>query len=134
MKIVLVLFSVVGLSFAALDIPDHLRAPLKTLRKACVAETGVEEKYIDESRHGHLSDAPGMGCYINCLMEHSGMVEEDGRIHFDDIMHLLTPETRETVIKVVNECQTKHGNTRCETAWMTVQCYYQVAPEDAELP
>lgn len=80
---------------------------MRVLRRACVAESGVEEKEIIASRNGHLSDAPGMGCYINCLLEHSGMIEDDGRIHFDEVMHLLTPETQKTVTMVVDECKTK---------------------------
>lgn len=72
-----------------------------------MAESGVEEKYIDESRNGHLSDEPGMRCYIKCLLEHSGMIEDDGRIHFDDVFHFLTPSMKETVLKVTKECETK---------------------------
>lgn len=48
-----------------------------------------------------------MRCYLECLLEHSGMIEDDGRIHFDDVWHFLTPSMKETVIKVTKECETK---------------------------
>lgn len=95
------------LQFQALDIPDHLRAPLKMMRKACMAQSGVEEKYIDASRQGNLPDVPELKCYILCLLEHSNMIEEDGTIHFTEVYHLLTPSTKKTVDEVVTQCATK---------------------------
>lgn len=92
--------------FQALDIPDHLRAPLRVLRKACVAESGVEEKYIEESKNGNLPDVPNLGCYINCLFEHSGMIDDDDKIHFRDVWHFLTPSMKETVTQVTDKCET----------------------------
>lgn len=72
-----------------------------------MAESGVEEKYIDASKNGNLPDVPELKCYVLCLLEHSGMIEEDGNIHFKEVYHLLTPSTRETVDIVVKECETK---------------------------
>lgn len=72
-----------------------------------MAESGVEEKHIDASKNGNLPDVPELKCYIKCLLEHSGMMEEDGTIHFNDVYHLLTPSMKVTVDKVVKECETK---------------------------
>lgn len=58
----------------ALDIPDHLQAPLRVLHKACVSETGVAEEHIQNSKNGNLPNVPELKCYILCLLEHSGMV------------------------------------------------------------
>lgn len=91
----------------ALDIPDHLRAPLKMMRKACMAESGVDEKHIIASKNGNLPDVPELKCYILCLLEHAGMIEENGVIHWTEVYHLLTPSTRQTVDTVVKECETK---------------------------
>lgn len=76
------------------------------MRKACMAETGVEEKYIEQSKNGNLPDAPGLRCYVLCLFEHAGMIEENGNIHFDRVMHLLPESNQETVRKVTQECKT----------------------------
>lgn len=89
-----------------MDIPDHLRAPTRVLRKACLAESGIEEKHIDASKNGHLANVPEMGCYINCFMEHAGMIDDDGTIHFREVWHLLTPSMKETVLTVTEKCET----------------------------
>lgn len=72
-----------------------------------MAESGVELKHIEASKNGNLPDVPELKCYILCLLEHSGMIEEDGTIHFNDVYHLLTPAMRKSVDKVVKECETK---------------------------
>lgn len=77
------------------------------MRKACMSETNAQESDIIASKNGHLADAPEFRCYILCLLEHSGMIEEDGRIHFTEVYHLLTPSMKETVDKVTAECETK---------------------------
>lgn len=106
------IFAKLNFSFQALDIPDHLRAPLRVMRKACIAETKVEEKYIEQSKNGNLPDVPELKCYILCLLEHSGMIEDDGRIHFQDVWHFLTPSMQETVTIVTKECETKREQFR----------------------
>lgn len=76
------------------------------MRKACMAESGVDEKHIIASKNGNLPDVPELKCYILCLLEHSGMIEENGTIHFNEVYHLLTPSMKETVDKVVKKCET----------------------------
>lgn len=76
------------------------------MRKACIAETGVDEKYINESRNGYIADVPELRCYILCIFEHVGMIEEDGTIHFQQVLHLLTPDIKETADYVAEQCST----------------------------
>lgn len=71
-----------------------------------MAESGVEEKYIEQSKNGNLPDVPELRCYINCLLEHSGMIDDNNKIHFNDVWHLLTPSMQETVSIVTKECET----------------------------
>ncbi|XP_031621663.1 general odorant-binding protein 69a-like [Contarinia nasturtii] len=134
MKVLLISLSLICLSFAALNIPDHLRAPVRLMRQACLAESNVDEKYINQSRNGFIPDVPELRCYILCLFEHSGMMEDDGTIHFEQVMHLLSPGVAETATFVSNECKTIHGDTRCDTAYLTMKCFFEKAPEDSELP
>lgn len=77
-----------------------------TMRKACVAETGADINDVIASKGGNLADNPAFRCYIRCFFEHSGMMEEDGSIHFNKVMHLLTPSLAETAKYVMSECKT----------------------------
>lgn len=83
-----------------------MKAPARVLRNACVKETGVDEKLVNLSRNGNLEDSPEFRCYIRCIFEHAGMMDEDGTIHFNEIMHLLSPSMAETAKYVMQECKT----------------------------
>lgn len=90
-----------------MEIPEHLRAPARIVRKACIAESGIDEKYLNESKNGYLADVPEMGCYLLCFFEHVGMIEDDGTIHFGQVLHLMSPDLKETAQYVSRECETK---------------------------
>lgn len=84
-----------------------MRAPLKQLRKACVEQSGVDEKDIAATRDGNVPDVPELKCYILCLFEHAGVIESDDSIDFTIVYHLMPPEHRMTVEYVSKTCGTK---------------------------
>lgn len=143
-------------TFQALDIPEHLRAPLKHVRRACIQQSNVDEKHILATRDGFIPDVPELKCYILCLFEHGGIINDDDSIDFTIVYHLMTPDHRKTIEYVSETCGTKRmsysilnfafsthisifflffigkflgGSTRCETAWLTLKCFYELAPE-----
>lgn len=81
------------------------------MRKACVGESGVDEKYIDQSKNGNLPDVPELRCYVLCMFEHFGVIEPNSTIHFEKIMHLLPDNNKETVQLVYDSCSTKRKRT-----------------------
>lgn len=90
-----------------------MEAPLKHMRKGCMAETGVQEKYIDESKNGNLPDVPELRCYILCLMEHSGIIDDAGIVNFEKIFHLMPPSTKESFKNAQAECGTIRNYLQC---------------------
>lgn len=89
-----------------MDLPDHLKAPLKILRKACLAESNVDEKYVNASVNGNLPDVPELKCYILCLFEHGGIIDETDTIDFGGVLHLFSHDFKETIQQVSKECGT----------------------------
>lgn len=92
--------------FKALDIPEHLITALKHSRRGCVGETNVDEKLIDQSRDGFIPDDPALGCYISCILNQFGMIDDDESIIWDKVLHLLPPSNLETATYVTRECKT----------------------------
>lgn len=76
------------------------------MRKACVIQSRVNESYIAQSENGSLPDVPELGCYIKCMLDHGGLVNDDGSIYLDNILHLLTEDMKETAEMVTQECGT----------------------------
>lgn len=81
------------------------------MRKACLAESNVDEKYVIASKNGNLPDVPELKCYVLCILEHTGMINSDDEIDFDPILHLLTPTFRGTAERVTAACKTKRKHT-----------------------
>lgn len=121
------------------------------VHQACVEQTKVDEKYISEAKNGYIPDVPEIKCYILCLLEFAGAIDEDGIVHFGEVMHLMSPDLKESINKGMEICATKRihffkkkklskrisfvtifildGNTRCETAYLTALCYFELMPE-----
>lgn len=51
-------------------------------------------------------------------VQHVGIIGDDGTIYFDQVMHLLSPSTKETVQFVSDECQTKCKKLKNEMTWI----------------
>lgn len=88
-----------------------MQVPLRVMRKGCLAETGVDEKYVDQSKNGNLPDVPELRCYVLCLMEHSGIIDDNATVNFSKIFHLFTPSTKESYELATKECSTKCSYT-----------------------
>lgn len=88
------------------------------MRQACVGETGVDIKNIEESRNGYLADTPELRCYLDCLFQHSGMIDPDGSIHWRDVMHVLPDDVKETVVEVTKICETKRKQLLDKCDWV----------------
>lgn len=111
--------------------------------------------FIRFHKIGNLPDAPGMRCYVLCLMEHSGIINDQAMVNFSKIYHLFTPSIRESFQIVTEKCNrirkfyqsnnTKSdidqnvfstkiisfadGDTRCDTAYLTLKCMFKAIPE-----
>lgn len=90
-----------------MEIPEHLRPATRHARRACMSETNVDEKDIEQSKNGYIVDKPEMGCYINCLLIHFGMIGDDGSIIWNKVVHMLPPSYLKTLGDVLKGCGTK---------------------------
>lgn len=50
---------------------------------------------------------PELKCYILCLLEFAGAIDEDGVVHFGEVMHLMSPDLKESINKGMEICATK---------------------------
>lgn len=90
-----------------MKISPHLEATSKQMRKACVEQTNVDERYIDETRNGYIPDNAELKCYILCKLEHIGAIDEKGTIDFNIVMHMLGDDFKESIVYGMQHCGTK---------------------------
>lgn len=72
----------------------------------------MDEKYINQTKNGYVPDVPELKCYILCLLEYGGAIDENGTIDFGVVMHLFTPEYRDSINTGMQQCATKRMNFR----------------------
>ncbi|KAJ6635704.1 General odorant-binding protein 69a [Pseudolycoriella hygida] len=113
----------------AIELPEHLKGPAKILRKTCQAEVNVSDDLIEKSKNGYLPENKELQCYIDCLFRTVGLYDDKGNIIFDEVAHLIPIEIKEKLDAVSAKCKTIHGSNKCETAWLTVKCYFEADPE-----
>lgn len=125
-----------------------MKKPLALARKACLELSSVDEKYVNQTKNGNVPNVPELGCYMNCIFDHVGMKTEDGSIVWDKVVHLLPPTFQESAFFVTKECGTirkifnksniygvlleiffSGGEDECQTALLTVTCFFTKAPE-----
>lgn len=72
-----------------------------------MAETNVEEKYIDQTKNGYIPDNAELKCYILCLIEKSHSIDDNGTIDFSHMLHMFSPDYKESMINGMEKCATK---------------------------
>ncbi|KAF5287971.1 hypothetical protein FQR65_LT12148 [Abscondita terminalis] len=116
MKLLLIVFTLIIVVTAKMDLPDDLMEEWKKVasryEEVCVEESGTDPivaKTIFKNRY--LFNEEQLGCFIECLNRKYGILTPDGVFHVDvwlsTIKH-LTPEVAATCIKehenVTNLC------------------------------
>nr|QYL00045.1 OBP20 [Eupeodes corollae] len=117
----------------AIEIPEHLKAHAKRLHDRCQKEIGVDEALIAQSNNGNLPNDRKLQCYIHCLFQKTGLIDENNIIHLEHMIEILPTEMQEIIERLISSCGTKHGADPCETAYLTVKCYFDADPENSML-
>lgn len=90
-----------------IDMPENLKTAAKLLHSHCAAETKVDESLITASVNGNLPEDPKLACYIFCLFNTAGLIQEDtGKIRFDEVAHLFPEKHKGLIEQVTDQCQT----------------------------
>lgn len=95
-----------------MKVSPHLEAASKQLHKACVEQTNVDEKYINQTRGGYVPDNPELKCYMLCLLEHIGAINEEGTIDFAIVLHMMAADFKESINIGQQNCATKRKHSK----------------------
>nr|AID61302.1 odorant binding protein [Calliphora stygia] len=112
----------------AFEIPEHLKKHAKKLHKRCQNQTETPEDVIRESLTGVLPKNKNFECYVQCLFDIIGIMDENNIIRIDLLMQVLPDEMHSTLTRLAEVCGTKEGNDKCSVAYNTLQCYVDNNP------
>ncbi|XP_034651960.1 general odorant-binding protein 56d-like [Drosophila subobscura] len=124
MKFLIVLFALVALAVAELQLSDEQKATAHANGALCVQQEGITKEQAMALRSGNFEDAdPKVKCFANCFLEKSGFVV-DGQIKPDVVLAKLGPIAGVDNVKAVQaKCDSLKGADNCDTAYQLYQCY-----------
>lgn len=89
-----------------MEMPENVRKMAFLLHEHCVKETGVDEDWTLQMIKGKMPEDREVGCYLHCMFNTIGLVSDEGKIRFQEIMHLLPARHQEVLDDVVKQCDT----------------------------
>nr|AXO78384.1 odorant binding protein 6 [Xylotrechus quadripes] len=104
---------------------EEMKDLAQQLHNTCVTQTGVSEDLIKAvNNDGTFSDDENFKCYTKCIMQESGIMDDEGLVDVEAAVAML-PEEYKDFEAIIRDCGTKKGSTACENAWLTQKCYSQ---------
>ncbi|XP_063379273.1 general odorant-binding protein 69a-like [Cydia fagiglandana] len=98
----------------------------KMLRDNCGEESEVDMELINKVNSGaDLMPDPKLKCYMKCVMETAGMLD-NGDVDIEATLELLPEPIRKKHEHIVRSCGSKRGADDCETAFNTQSCWQKM--------
>ncbi|XP_011499116.1 PREDICTED: general odorant-binding protein 69a [Ceratosolen solmsi marchali] len=97
---------------------------------ACQMQTGVATADIESVRNGQWPDTPELKCYMYCLWEQFGLIDEKRELSLNGMLTFFQriPAYRTEVQKAINECKALATGDTCEYAYAFNKCYAERSP------
>nr|QKN21554.1 odorant-binding protein [Zeugodacus tau] len=113
----------------ALEVPKHMISGVKKLTTICLKETGATEDLFKDARTtGKLPNNQNLKCFLHCVLDKIGLMDEDNIVHLDNLIEIMPPDFVPIIEQLHTACGTQSGADGCETAFLTVECYIKTNP------
>ncbi|XP_015587322.1 pheromone-binding protein-related protein 6-like isoform X1 [Cephus cinctus] len=115
-------------------VSDDMIAMAASVVNACQTETGVSTADIEAVRNGQWSEERSLKCYMYCLWEQFGLVDDKRELSLNGMLTFFQriPAFRAEVLKAVNTCKRigKYfaNGDNCEYAYTFNKCYAEQSP------
>ncbi|XP_014206764.1 general odorant-binding protein 69a-like [Copidosoma floridanum] len=119
-------------------VSDKMIATAASVVNACQTQTGVSTADIESVRNGEWPDTQELKCYMYCLWEQFGLIDEKRELSLNGMLTFFQrmPAYRNEVQKAIIECKALGSyfgvNTTddsCEYAYSFNKCYAERSPK-----
>ncbi|XP_076172749.1 odorant binding protein 10 isoform X1 [Ptiloglossa arizonensis] len=111
-------------------VSDKMIKIAATVVNACQTQTGVATVDIEAVRNGEWPETPELKCYMYCLWEQFGLVDDNRELNVNAMLSFFQriPAYRLEVRMVLPECRRIAKGDNCEYAYTFNKCYAQLSP------
>ncbi|XP_053673045.1 pheromone-binding protein-related protein 6-like [Anopheles nili] len=114
--------------------PPELLEKMKPMHDACVTETGVSEDAIKRFSDQDIHEDDALKCYMNCLFQQAGVVNDKGEFHYVKTQDFLPESMHLITLNWFKRCLYPVGETACEKAFWLNSCWKAKDPVHYFLP
>ncbi|XP_058792730.1 general odorant-binding protein 69a-like isoform X2 [Phymastichus coffea] len=115
-------------------VSDKMIATAASVVNACQTQTGVTTADIESVRNGQWPDSMELKCYMYCLWEQFGLIDEKRELSLNGMLTFFQriPAYRKEVQQAISECkalgQYFASADSCEYAYTFNKCYADRSP------
>ncbi|XP_043285604.1 uncharacterized protein [Venturia canescens] len=115
-------------------VSDEMIAVAASVVNVCQAQTGVATADIEAVRNGHWPETQSLKCYMYCLWEQFGLIDEKRELSLNTMLTFFQriPAYREEVQGAAFKCKAigKYfaNGDNCKYAYTFNQCYAELSP------
>ncbi|XP_066603288.1 general odorant-binding protein 83a-like [Prorops nasuta] len=115
-------------------VSDEMIATAASVVNACQTQTGVATADIEAVRNGQWPEARQLKCYMYCLWEQFGLVDDKRELSLNGMLTFFQriPAFRTEVQKAISECKGlgKYfaNGDNCQYAYTFNKCYAELSP------
>ncbi|XP_057661153.1 general odorant-binding protein 56d-like [Diorhabda carinulata] len=122
LKVLLVLGTLVS---SILALTEEQIALMNSLHAECVSQSKVAEDVVSAAKNGNIGDDNNLKCYMKCILDELGVIDDDEKIDVDGVVAMLPEEMQEFAPAVLKKCGTQSGADLCDAIFNTFKCYYE---------
>ncbi|VEN34165.1 unnamed protein product [Callosobruchus maculatus] len=113
-------------------VDEEVQALMDNLHNECLGQTGVDENLILNARKGEFPEDPKLKCYMRCILNEIGTIEDDGSIDVDGVLAVLPEEFKDQAEPVFRKCANIGGSDPCDIVFLTNKCAYAENPSEKD--
>lgn len=88
----------------AFEIPEKYKNAAKILHNHCLEKTKADEEVLRQCANRIIPDDPVTKCYIHCIFDSVGLIDENGQIDLVSVAQTYYPELVDAAKMFHNEC------------------------------
>nr|ABR53888.1 odorant binding protein 1 [Monochamus alternatus] len=113
------------------EFPPKVLELADALHSTCLPRSGTDEESINKVIDGEFTDEPKIKAYMQCLMDESELVDENGELIMDLIIPLTPPKIFDEALKNTKFCdgERKEVKERTDKAFVFFKCIYGKNPD-----
>ncbi|XP_043283074.1 general odorant-binding protein 69a-like [Venturia canescens] len=129
----LVVVSLSGFRDVSADLPDFVTPEIIEMvhddKIRCMDKFGTDQGMIDQVNTGTILNDPKLTCYMHCLFESFGVIDEDsGDFEYEMLLGFFPDDIQAQGRDILSSCAEQDGADLCDKVYKIATCIQAKAP------